>query len=251
MIGSRPTVALRRGSVEAEDELRQRALTLWLPARAARVLCIAYGEYRLPLMLAEAASALFLASPDEGWAAAQRDEAAHRGWGAIHLLPDGMNAALPEGLDAAILLAMPGSSSHSVGLPRPARFIEHVAEAFRALRPGGTLLIGWETATGVLLSGRGRPRAWPAVRWSRSVGAGLRTTLPGFAARRAELIRIYPSLTKPTLLVSRRAPARLKGLALEHAGRLRWPASVRTLAPLGRIFLPDLLPPALLWRLEK
>lgn len=237
--------------MEAEDELRQRALTLWLPARAAEVLCVVYGRSRLPLVLAESAGALYLVSPDERWAVAQRDEAAHRGWRNVHPLPDRMEAALPGALDVAIVLGMAGGTAQSADLPGPSQVIERVVEAFRALRPGGTLLVGWETVAGVLLSGRGRARVWPAARWSRSVGAGLRATLPGLAARRAELIHVYPSLTRPMLLASRHARARLKGLALKHAGRLRWPASVRTLAPLGRVFLPDLLPTALLWRVEK
>ncbi|HEV8338501.1 MAG TPA: hypothetical protein VGR25_02450 [bacterium] len=248
----RSSSTLHRGADPDEAELRQRALALWLPERAAEVLCVIYGDSRLPLVLAEGARIVYLSGWDGAWARGVRDEASARGWQAIRLLPNEGSLPLARGtLDVGVVLALPLTTLREPRLAEVSGFIQRIRESYEALRPGGILVVGWETPAGLLASGAGARRVWPAARWSRAVGAGVRAALPSLEPRRSELIHVYPNLWRPVLLAPRRASARLKRLALGHAGRLRWPAVTRMLSPWGRIFLPDLLPTAVLWRLEK
>ena len=247
-----PTLRRAAAGLEGDAEFRQRALALWLPERASQVLCVIYGQSRLPLVLAEDATVLYLRGLDEGWARSLRDEASARGWNAVRVLPtEGALSLAGVTLDAGVVLGMPLSLPRRPPPADVSGFIQRIRESYEALRPGGILVVGWETPVGVLAAGRGSRSVWSAARWSRAVGARVRAVLHSLAPRRSELIHVYPNLSRPTLLAPRRSSAGLKRLALGHAGRLRWRAAVRMLAPFGWVFLPDLLPTALLWRLEK
>ena len=136
-------------------------------------------------------------------------------------------------LDAALVLGNPPWAD-------AAAFERDLRALWARLRPGATLVVGAET-----LAGRVRHGRWGVMGSSRVRRAAL-----GLGTPPRRTWQAYPSLSRPTVLSTRRAGADLRGLALDQAG-LRDSLLSMLVSRGQRQLVAAFTVPAVLWEFRK
>lgn len=225
---------------------RQAAYWLWLPP-ARRFLCIAHMPCLLPTTIRTPATVL-VTSSDRDWL-----DTLHR-WA----LPQGSEVRSlsdyepwPEAVDAAVVFGLPPWGSKRLLNEVIEEYIGELEQVWRSIRPGGRVLVGLETGWHPRRLLYSPARSIRMIRLSGRLVGAVHSKLVQWGYARLERLHAFPSLDRPLIVAPVAASGRTKGLAIRHVGARLGPLMAGILAPRGRLFLWDLLPPAVVFVAEK
>jgi hypothetical protein len=236
---------------DLDVEARQAVLRFWLPPVGASVLCVLLTQSQMPIALARAGWRVHVSGPDREYLSALQQNALSRGTSVtVHAYSD--SGPLFDGAaDAVIIVGHPLSAF-------PTRRLLDVREHYLRLldtaigwvRCEGRLLIATETTLGLARQTFAPGHTAKCIGWALMCSRKVRRLLHNLG-RGPELVNIFPTLERPALLTRRSGSARLKRLALSHAGNRLGPSIGSMITPFDRIFLPDWISPAMLIIVER